>query len=85
LAGPGKTSAAELSRFADAIPPFPFSGADLLERGIAAGPQVGRLLAQAREDWINEGCPLEKPALASILDRAMETGGHPPRPSRGPK
>ena len=85
LAGSGNASVAELSRFASAIPPFPFSGADLLKRGIAAGPEVGRLLAQAREDWINEGCPLEKPALASILDRAMETGGRPPRPSHGPK
>ncbi|MGC1575360.1 MAG: CCA tRNA nucleotidyltransferase [Beijerinckiaceae bacterium] len=85
LAGSGNASVAELSRFASAIPPFPFSGADLLKRGMAAGPEVGRLLAQAREDWINEGCPLEKPALASILDRAMETGGRPPRPSLGPK
>jgi poly(A) polymerase len=68
-ARPGRADAAELSRFASAIPPFPLSGADLLKRGIAAGPQVGRLLAQAREDWIRAGCPRAKPALASILDR----------------
>ncbi|MBV9567678.1 MAG: CCA tRNA nucleotidyltransferase [Hyphomicrobiales bacterium] len=66
----------ELSRFANAVPSFPLSGSDLLKRGIPAGPEVGRLLALAREDWIREGCPLEKPALASILDRAAERKTH---------
>jgi poly(A) polymerase len=86
-AGWESASVAELSRFASAIPPFPFSGADLLKRGIAAGPHVGRLLAQAREDWINEGCPLEKAALAAILNRATgrETGDRLSRPSQAPK
>ena len=70
--GPGSNRIAELSRFADATPPFPLSGADLLKRGIPAGPEVGRLLALVREDWIRQGCPLEKSALSSILDRARE-------------
>jgi poly(A) polymerase len=69
-AGMGAAGITELLRLASAIPPFPLSGADLLKRGIAAGPEVGRLLALAREAWIDEGCPLEKPALSSILDEA---------------
>ena len=64
--------AEELARFSGTIPPFPLSGADLLKRGLASGPEVGRVLARAREDWISEGCPLEKAALASILDRATQ-------------
>ena len=67
-----RARAEELSRFSNAIPAFPLSGADLLKRGVTAGPQIGRLLAQMREDWIGAGFPLEKAALASILDRATQ-------------
>ena len=76
-AGPRSHDLLELSRFADAVPAFPLSGADLIKRGIRPGPEIGRLLAQARIDWIRRGCPLEKPALASILDRATERGPAP--------
>jgi poly(A) polymerase len=68
-AGAGAARVTELCRRASAIPPFPLSGAALLKRGIAPGPEVGRILALAREAWIVEGCPLDRTALAAILDR----------------
>lgn len=74
-AGRAGVDIAGLAHFASAIPPFPLSGGDFLKRGVPAGPQIGRLLAQARADWISGGFPLEEQALASILDRVT---GHPP-------
>ena len=54
-----------------AVPAFPLSGADLLRRGMRPGPQVGRILALAREAWIAASCPLDAPALAAIVESAM--------------
>jgi poly(A) polymerase len=50
------------ARFAsgeDAVPVFPLRGADLVARGVPKGPQVGEMLARAREAWLAAGCPPE--------------------------
>ena len=41
----------------EAVPVFPFRGADLVARGIAKGPRIGEILARAREAWLAAGCP----------------------------
>jgi poly(A) polymerase len=49
-----------LARFAsaeEAVPVFPFRGADLVARGVAKGPRIGEILARAREAWLAAGCP----------------------------
>jgi poly(A) polymerase len=38
-------------------PVFPLRGADVLARGVPAGPQVGEILARARAAWLAAGCP----------------------------
>jgi poly(A) polymerase len=56
---------AELGR----TPAFLPSGRDVLARGIPAGPQVGRVLEEARRRWIEAGCPAE--AQAGFVDAAV--------------
>jgi poly(A) polymerase len=41
-------------------PPFLLTGRDVMALGVAPGPQVGRVLQQARHDWADAGCPAEK-------------------------
>ncbi|WP_062012654.1 CCA tRNA nucleotidyltransferase [Aureimonas sp. AU4] len=48
-------------------PPFPVSGNDLMERGVAAGPELGRRLDRLRRLWAESGFALGREAL---LDRA---------------
>jgi poly(A) polymerase len=72
-AGTSAARAAALRRRASEVPRFPISGAQLLARGIAPGPEVGRILGLAREAWIAASCPLGKAALKAIVDEAMET------------
>ena len=55
-------------------PAFPLSGVHVLARGVAPGPEVGRILALAREAWIKAHCPLDEAGLASILDGAIGSG-----------
>ena len=38
-------------------PVLPLRGADLVAAGVARGPEVGRLLAEARRLWMGAGCP----------------------------
>lgn len=61
---------AALRRFArgdEPVPVFPLRGADLLERGVAAGPEVGTLLARARAAWLANGCPTGEGARDDLL------------------
>lgn len=39
------------------IPAFPLKGGDIVARGIAAGPQVARILREVEDRWIAEGFP----------------------------
>jgi len=40
-------------------PHFPFKGRDLMEAGITAGPEMGRILKALEEEWIEEGFPAQ--------------------------
>ncbi len=70
----GSTDAARLAELqdrAEATPDFPLSGSDILARGVKPGPEIGRILALAREAWIEASCPLDEASLASLLDEVM--------------
>ncbi len=49
-------------------PRLPFSGVDLIARGIAPGPPLGLALKRLQAKWIKAGYPREPHALASLLD-----------------
>jgi poly(A) polymerase len=55
-------------------PVFPLKAADLISRGIAAGPALGATLHLAEEFWIEADFPLDRPALDAIADRAVREG-----------
>jgi tRNA nucleotidyltransferase/poly(A) polymerase len=48
-------------------PVFPLKGADLLASGMAPGPQVGRLLKELEQRWIDSGFALSRPELLAEL------------------
>ena len=52
-------------------PAFPLKGADLVARGMAAGPDVGLRLTRAREAWLAEGCPMDEASTARLLEVAL--------------
>ncbi len=56
---------------AEPLPVFPIRGADLVERGIPKGPKVGELLAQARQAWLAEGCPVDDAYAQSLMERVV--------------
>lgn len=52
---------AQLARFAsgeEGPPVFRLTGADLIRQGVRPGPEIGRLLSEARRDWLDAGCPV---------------------------
>jgi poly(A) polymerase len=49
------------------LPRFPVSGADLARRGVASGPEMGRLLKGLEDWWMGAGFP-EKDAVLQQLD-----------------
>jgi poly(A) polymerase len=53
------------------IPELPFSGADLIARGVEAGPAVGRTLRAFRTLWMLAGFPNEPEPLARLIDEAV--------------
>jgi poly(A) polymerase len=44
------------------VPRFPVSGSDLARRGVASGPEMGRLLKRLEDWWMDAGFP-EKDAV----------------------
>ena len=56
-------------------PKMPFGGADLLKRGIADGPGMGRLLKELQAMWIRAGMPKEPEILARLLEDATRRHG----------
>ncbi|HLW91061.1 MAG TPA: CCA tRNA nucleotidyltransferase [Roseiarcus sp.] len=52
-------------------PTLPFSGADILARGVASGHQVGLVLKGLQARWIRAGFPKDPTALAALLDEAV--------------
>ncbi len=59
------------------IPVFPLRGADFLEAGVPKGPRIGVLLAQARQAWLEAGCPMDEKATAGLLARALADAATP--------
>jgi poly(A) polymerase len=53
------------------VPVFPLRGADFMEKGVPPGPRIGRLLAQARQVWLDSGCPTDSAATQSLLERMV--------------
>ncbi|HEX9167808.1 MAG TPA: CCA tRNA nucleotidyltransferase [Roseiarcus sp.] len=51
-------------------PKLPFSGADLIARGFAPGPRVGKTLRAFEALWTRAGFPREPETLARLLDEA---------------
>ena len=55
-------------------PRLPFSGADILARGVSPGTEVGRALKRLQAGWIRAGFPKDAATLARLLDAAMAGG-----------
>ena len=49
-------------------PTFPVTGADVLERGIPEGPEVGRLLAAVEDWWVESDFAPDRAAVLARLD-----------------
>jgi poly(A) polymerase len=52
------------------VPVFPLKAADFMQRGIAAGPTLGRAIRLAEDAWIAADFPDERATLDAIADRA---------------
>jgi len=63
------------------VPEPPFSGADLIARGIKAGPRVGRTLCAFEALWIEAGFPKDAETLARLLDEAIGQTGRGAAPA----
>ena len=51
-------------------PRLPFSGGDLMKRGLQPGPVIGETLKRLQAAWIRAGFPKEPEILAKLLDEA---------------
>ena len=52
-------------------PDFPLKAADFIARGVAEGPDLGRVLAFAEDAWLAADFPADPDAIAAIADDAM--------------
>jgi poly(A) polymerase len=52
-------------------PKLPFGGADLIARGVPAGPRVGETLRAFQALWVRAGFPDEPETLAHLLNEAV--------------
>jgi poly(A) polymerase len=52
------------------VPSFPLKAADFVERGVAAGPQLGNALRAAKKAWIAADFPADRAVLNKIADDA---------------
>ena len=50
-------------------PPFPLSGRDLLDRGVPAGPELGRRLREIEDWWIAQSFGPDRDACLAELER----------------
>ena len=52
------------------IPQFPLKGGEIVARGVAAGPQVTRILREIEDRWSEEGFP-DRNRVTELLDGAI--------------
>ncbi len=52
------------------IPTFPLKGGQIVARGVAAGPEVARILRTVEDRWVAEGFPPED-VVARLLDETF--------------
>jgi hypothetical protein len=52
-------------------PKFPLKAADFIARGIAEGPALGHVLAQAEEAWLAADLPTQQAEIAAIADQTV--------------
>ncbi len=52
-------------------PRFPLTGAEVMRAGVLEGPQVGRVLAEVEEWWIDNGFTADASLLAERLQQAV--------------
>jgi poly(A) polymerase len=57
---------------AEPEPRLPFSGADLVARGVTPGPALGKALDRLREYWIGAGFPDDAAGLSGMLDQVVK-------------
>ncbi|MGE3248183.1 MAG: CCA tRNA nucleotidyltransferase [Beijerinckiaceae bacterium] len=53
-------------------PRLPFSGAELMQRGVQGGPALGAMLKRLQAAWIRAGFPKEPAVLARLLEDALK-------------
>jgi poly(A) polymerase len=51
-------------------PVFALKAADIMNRGVAAGPALGAALRRAEELWVEADFPVDRATLEAIVDRA---------------
>lgn len=56
------------------VPRFALTGADVMQAGVAQGPQVGRILAHIEDWWIGTDFTADEAALRARLDEAVRHG-----------
>ncbi|MGB3471441.1 MAG: CCA tRNA nucleotidyltransferase, partial [Erythrobacter sp.] len=65
---------ADARALSDYTPPvFPMKGGEIVARGIAAGPQVARILQEIEGRWIAEGFP-DRARVEEMLSDAVSKG-----------
>lgn len=52
------------------VPPFPLKGGEVVARGIAAGPEVARILQTVEARWVDEGFP-GRSRVEALLDEEL--------------
>ncbi|MGX9426756.1 MULTISPECIES: CCA tRNA nucleotidyltransferase [Bradyrhizobium] len=57
-------------------PKFPLKAADFISRGIAEGPALGHVLAQAEQAWLAAEFPLDQTALSAMADETVARFTH---------
>jgi len=55
------------------VPRFPLKGGAIVARGVAAGPEVARVLRAVEAGWIAAG--FDDASIPALLDRELGTGG----------
>lgn len=68
---PGRDTQELTRAAADRPAKSPFSGADLMARGLPAGPALGRILATAENAWATAGFPMAEAEVETLLKAAI--------------